>query len=98
MTSTFTRDRFTWLAYLMLAYYAYMQATLGTLMAFLRVELDVSYTVSGLHMSAFALGMMGAGLTSDRLAARLGRGAMFWGGGAGMAASALGITLGRVAP
>jgi predicted MFS family arabinose efflux permease len=98
MTPKFTRDRFTWLAYLMLAYYAYMQATLGTLMAFLRVELDVSYTVSGLHMSAFALGMVGAGLTSDRLATRLGRGVMFWGGAAGMAASTLGVMLGRVAP
>ncbi|MBC8162043.1 MAG: hypothetical protein H7Z42_12575, partial [Roseiflexaceae bacterium] len=94
----FRRDRFTWLAYLMLAYYAYMQATLGTLMAFLRVELGVSYTVSGLHMSAFALGMIGAGLSSDRLAAWLGRSIMFWGGAAGMAASTVGIMLGRAVP
>lgn len=98
MTSPFTRDRFTWLAYLMLAYYAYMQTALGTLMAFLRVELGASYAVTGLHMSAFALGMVGAGLSSDRLVARLGRAAVFWGGAAGMAASTLGIMLGRSAP
>ena len=44
--TSFTRDRFTWLAYLALAYFAYVQATLGPLMPFLRDELGMSYTVS----------------------------------------------------
>ncbi len=85
----FARDRFTWLAYLMLAYFAYQQATLGPLMPFLRDELHLSYTVGGLHLSAFALGMVLAGLMGDALVRRWGRRRVFWGGGAGMAAGSL---------
>ena len=88
-TNLFVRDRFTWLAYLMLAYYAYAQATLGPLMPFLRAELDLNYTVAGLHISAFALGMILAGLLGDRWAQRRGRRFVFWAGGAGMAIGAL---------
>ena len=85
----FTRDRFTWLAYAMLAYYAYLQAGLGPLMPFLRQELGLSYTLGGLHLSAFALGMFSAGVTGAALAARFGRRLLFWGGAAGMAGGAL---------
>lgn len=87
----FLRDRFTWLAYLMLAYYAYMQSALGPLMPFLAAELNMSYTVRGLHLSAFALGMIISGATADRLAHRLGRKRVFWLGGAGMAAGGLAL-------
>jgi hypothetical protein len=38
----FVRDRFTWLAYLMLAYFSYLQAAPGPLMPFLRDELHLS--------------------------------------------------------
>ncbi len=86
------RDRFTWLAYLMLAYYAYMQATLGPLMPFLRAQLDLNYTVAAFHVSAFALGMILAGLTADRAAEHLARRILFWGGGAGMAVGGLLLT------
>ena len=92
-TNLFVRDRFTWLAYLMLAYYAYSQAALGPLMPFLRAELDLNYTVAGLHISAFALGMILAGLLGDRWAQRRGRRFVFWAGGAGMAAGALILTV-----
>ena len=85
----FQRDRFTWLAYLMLAYFAYQQATLGPLMPFLRDELHLSYTVGGLHLSAFALGMVLAGLLGDALVQRWGRRRVFWGGGAGLALGSL---------
>lgn len=85
----FQRDRFTWLAYLMLAYFAYQQATLGPLMPFLRDELHLSYTVGGLHLSAFALGMVLAGSMGDALVRRWGRRRVFWGGGAGMALGSL---------
>lgn len=91
----FVRDRFTWLAYLMLAFYAYLQASLGPLMPFLGAELDLSYTQRALHLSAFALGMILAGLTGDRLARRFSRRAVFWGGGAGMAISAVLLTVVR---
>ncbi|MBE7552083.1 MAG: MFS transporter [Anaerolineales bacterium] len=93
----FNRDRLTWMAYFLLAYYAYTQAALGPLMPFLRSELTLNYTVAGLHLSAFALGMIGAGLTTDRLARRWGRWVIFWGGGLGMALGALGLTLGHQA-
>ncbi len=91
--TTFVRDRFTWLAYFMLAYYAYMQATLGPLMPFLRAELNLSYTVTGLHLSAFALGMVLAGFTCDYLVRRWGRYPLFWAGAAGMAAGGICLAL-----
>jgi MFS family permease len=92
--SAFHRDRFTWLAYLLLGYFAYLQSALGPLMPFLRGELGLSYAVGALHLSAFALGMIGAGLSGARLATRWGRAAIFWGGAAGMAAGALLLMIG----
>lgn len=89
MSTPFIRDRFTWLGYFSLAYYAYLQATLGPLMPFLRKELDLSYTVGGLHFSAFALGMVLAGISADRVARRYGRWLTFWGGGTGIALGSL---------
>ncbi len=88
----FERDSFTWLAYVMLAYYAFLQSSLGPLMPFLAAQLNMSYTVRGLHLSAFALGMMLAGTMADRAARRLGRRRVFWGGGVGMALAALALT------
>ncbi|MFN8531064.1 MAG: MFS transporter [Anaerolineae bacterium] len=92
---SFTRDRFTWLAYFLLAYFAVMQAALGPLMPFLRAELDLNYTTAALHVSAFALGMIVAGATGERLAHRMGRRRLFWLGGGGMALGALGLILAR---
>ena len=91
----FIRDRFTWLAYLMLGYYAYLQAANGPLMPFLRADLGINYATGGLHFSAFAGGMITTGLTADRVTVRLGRRRAFWGGAAGMAAGAVLLTLGR---
>jgi fucose permease len=92
-TPSFVRDRFTWMAYLLLAYFCFTQSALGPLMPFLRTELNLSYTVAGLHLSAFALGMIGAGLTTDRLARLWGRPIILWGGGLGMALGAVGLAL-----
>lgn len=95
MTTTFVRVRFTWLAYLMLAYYSYMQSSLGPLIPFLRSELNLNYSETAVHLVAFSIGMIIAGLTAERFAARLGRRAVFWIGGAGMAFGAILLTLGR---
>ena len=57
-TITFHRDRFTWLAYLLLALYGYFINILGPLTPFLKDELGLSYTVSSLHFTAFAAGML----------------------------------------
>lgn len=92
-TRSFTRDRFTWLAYLMLAFYSFFQAGLGPVMPFLRSELGLNFTTAGFHFSAFALGMVLAGSTGDHFAGKWGRAAVFWGGVVGMAAGALAFLL-----
>lgn len=94
----FGRDRITWLAYWMLGYFGYTQAVLGPAMPFLRGELGLSFTVGGLHLTAFAAGMIVSGLGADGLVQRVGRAAVFWAGAAGMAAGALLIGVGRALP
>ncbi len=91
----FVRDRFTWLAYFMLGYFAYLQAAVGPIMPFLRDELALSYTLAGLHITVMAIGMILAGLSAAAAAARWGRGLLFWGGGAGMLAGAILLAAGR---
>lgn len=91
------RSRFTWLAYLMLGFYAYMQASLGPIMPFLREELSLNYTLAGLHFSGFALGMIIAGTTAEEATGFLSRKNLFWAGGLGMSLSALILTLGQSA-
>lgn len=53
-------------------------------MPFLRAELNLNYTISALHLSAFALGIIIAGMTGDVASARIGRKRLFWGGAFGM--------------
>lgn len=91
----FRRDRFTWLAYGMLGYYSYTQASLGPLLPFLGTELNINYTEQGLHGSAFALGMILAGLSSTWLTRHWDRRVIFWLGGAGMAIFAVLLTFGK---
>lgn len=86
---SFQRDRFTWLAYLMVAFFAYLQAAWGPLMPFLRDELQLSYTIAGLHFSAFALGMVLAGLSSGHVNHHWGSRFAIWGGAIGMALGVL---------
>lgn len=90
-----TRDRTTWVAYAMLAYYAYMQSVMGPIVPFLRAELGLSYTVAGLHLSAFAVGMIVAGLVTDDIVQRFGRRIVYWGGALGMAGGAGVLALAR---
>jgi len=94
-TTSFVRDRITWLGYFGLAFYAFLQATLGPIMPFLRAELDLNYTIAALHLSAFAVGMIAAGMSADLLAARLGRKWVFWGGAAGAMAGMIALTFGE---
>ncbi len=93
----FARDRLTWLCYLALGYFAYLLNTLGPLMPFLRAELGLSYTVGSFHFSAFALGIILAGLLGERIARRFGTGRAFWGGAVGMAVGAVGLVAARQA-
>ncbi len=54
----------------------------------------MSYTTASLHFSAFAMGVLPAGLLGDRLSGAFGRRRMVWGGGSGMAAGAVLLTAG----
>jgi len=79
----------------MLGYYAYGQNVFAPVMPFLRDELDISFAVGGLHVSAFALGMLGAGVAGETIVSRVGLKRVFWLGGGGMA---LGMGLFVAAP
>ncbi len=92
-TNLFVRTRFTWVAYILLGYYSYMQSSVGPLMPFLSTELHMSYTVEGLHFSAFALGAILVGLSGDRMTRLFGRRRIFWGGASGMAVGAIALVL-----
>src|ERR671915_4774 len=69
----FRRDRLTWIAYVVLAWFAYLQAAPGLVIVHLRDELDLSYSTGGLHIAAFAAGSTLAGGISARLERALGR-------------------------
>jgi MFS family permease len=92
-SAPFRRDELTWLAFGMLGFYNYLLSGLGPLMPSLRKELGLSYTVASLHFSAFAVGMILAGLAGDRVVRRYGRTKVFWAGAAGLVAGAVALTL-----
>ena len=94
----FVRDRLTWLAYAMLAWFAYLQAAPGLIVPHLRDELHLSYSTGGLHVAAWAAGSVIAGVITAPLERRFGRRAVFWLAPAGMAAGVIVLTLGRIAP
>jgi fucose permease len=96
-TQTFHRNRFTWLAYLMLALYGYFLNVLGPLTPFLKDELKLSYTVSSLHFTAFAVGMLLIGFGGHTLIPLIGRQRALWLGAFGMSLSALILITGRTA-
>jgi fucose permease len=94
-THSLHRDGLTWLAYLLLAFYGYFLNVLGPITPFLQEELRLSYTVSSLHFSAFAVGMLLAGFGGHLVVRRIGRWRSLWLGAAGMSLNALVLLLGR---
>jgi fucose permease len=94
----FTRDRLTWVAYVVIAWYAYLQAAPGLVVTHLRDELDLSHLVGGLHVAAFAAGSVVAGAAAARLERALGRRALLWSAAAVMGAGAAGLATARLAP
>ncbi len=93
----FRRDRLTWVAYVVLGWFAYLQAAPGLVIVHLRDELDLSYSTGGLHVAAFAAGSLVAGVMSARLESAVGRRTLFWTATALMGAGAIGLTAGGVA-
>ncbi|MFC5175291.1 MFS transporter [Nocardioides taihuensis] len=96
MPAAFTRDRLTWLAYLLLAWFAYLQAAPGLVIPHLRDELDIGYTVGGLHVAAFAAGALASGLVSSWVEQAVGRRRLLWSSAALMGLGAAGLTAGPV--
>ena len=78
VSARFARDSVTWLAYLGLAAYNFSLYALGPALTYLHGELRISYTLTSLHSTLCAVGMVVAGLTFDRVVARFGRQRTFW--------------------
>jgi MFS family permease len=95
MQTHFVRTRRTWLAYLALAYYSCLLNGLGPVMPFLRSDLHLSYAETSLHTSAFALGMVAAGLLGDRVIRGQGRRGAFLIGLGGLAGGSLLLVVAR---
>src|SRR3954471_8645914 len=93
----FRRDRLTWVAYVLLAWFAYLQAAPGLVIVHLRDELDLSYSTGGRHVTGFAGGSLVAGMLCPRLERGIGRGTLFWSPATLMGAGAIGLTAGRIA-
>ncbi len=91
----FHRDRFTWLVYLLMAFYGYFINVLGPVTPFLKAELSLSYTVSSLHFTAFAVGILLVGLGGHLVIQRLGRRPSLWLGALGISVSAFILLTGR---
>ncbi len=89
MTNTFQRNSFTWLAYLLLAFYGSILNIIGPITPFLKEELGLSYTVSSLHYTAFAVGMLMVGLSGHLIIERIGRRRSLWLGALGLSTGAL---------
>src|SRR4030095_4953937 len=97
MHRTFPRDRFTWLAYLALAFYGYFLNVLGPITPFLKDELQLSYTVSSFHFTAFAVGILLIGVGGHLLIQRIGKQRSLWLGLFGMSVSAMFLLFGKTA-
>lgn len=95
MQNTFHRDHFTWLAYLSIAFYGYFLNVLGPITPFLKAELQLSYTVSSFHFTAFAIGILLVGAGGHLVIERLGRQRSLWLGLFGMSLSALILLAGK---
>ena len=95
MPQTFHRDRSTWLAYLALAFYGYFLNVLGPITPFLKAELQLTYTVSSFHFTAFAVGILLIGLAGHLLIQHIGQNHALWLGLFGMSLSALLLSFGR---
>jgi MFS family permease len=93
--STFRRDRATILLYFLLALYAYLQSIIAPAMNFVAREQGLTDTLRGFHLSAFSVGVVFAGISAERIAARIGRPRTVWRGCFLMAGGILLLTFGQ---
>lgn len=95
MTQKIIRSRNTWAAYILLALYAYFLNIPGPITPFLRDELDLSFTATSFHFSAFAAGILVVGLLGQVVIARFGRWRSLAMGAVGISLGALLLVFGR---
>jgi fucose permease len=79
----------------LLAFYGYFLNILGPITPFLKEELKLSYTISSLHFTAFAVGILLIGLSGHILIQRIGRWHSLWIGAFGISTGALILLIGR---
>ncbi|GAA1024310.1 MFS transporter [Acrocarpospora pleiomorpha] len=97
-TLTFTRDRPTWLIYLILATFSTYLYGLSAAIPLLRAELGLTQAVAGLHATGMAIGSIITGLAIPTITARIGRRAACWTGIVGMNVGMLIVAFGQVLP
>ncbi|MDQ6922246.1 MAG: hypothetical protein M3170_11665, partial [Candidatus Dormibacteraeota bacterium] len=68
-----SRGLTTWLSFLLLSLFNFLLTSLGASSERLRSELGLSRTQVGLHATVFAVGVIAAGLTANRMSRRFGR-------------------------
>jgi len=69
-----------WTLYALLGLYAFLQNAIGPAVPFLRAEFHLDYTFAALHISAFAVGMILAGLVGPAFIRCFGVQWALWGG------------------
>lgn len=84
-----------WLVYFFLSFYVYILNVAGPAVAYLRDELDLSFTESGLHTSALALGIFVLGLFGHFILKKLPEWKALGIGGIGLGVGGLILVLGR---
>ncbi|MBO3748947.1 MFS transporter [Streptosporangiaceae bacterium NEAU-GS5] len=91
-----TRDRPTWLVYLLLAVFATYFYTLNAAVPTIRAELSLTQAQAGLHGTALAVGGILSGITLPYMSRRFGRRAVVWGGTVGICVAMVIIAAGHV--
>ncbi len=89
------RDAPVWYCYLLLGLFTFVLTIQGNVLPFLKARLGLGYGAASLHSSAIAVGLVCVGLTSERVARRIGRKAALL---IATAAVALGCVLLALAP
>lgn len=87
-----------WLVYIMLSCFGYVLNVAGPAVAYLRDELNLSFTQSGLHTSALALGMVVMGLFGHTILKKLPEWKALGLGGLGLGLGGWVMVLGRQSP
>jgi len=83
------------MSYFLLGFYGFYLNVLGPITPFLKDELNLSYTVSSLHFTAFAAGILVVGFAGHLLIVRAGRWVSLWLGAFGLSIGAVVLVIGR---